>query len=187
MKTKIKVVVCVAAAVAVSLLSILAYRAVTNPKTTINDTLVKERIMKCAELVSIKYEYSRDIMIKKAALIPVFSSFETLRYTGIIRVGIKDISLCNVKVDGNIIRISIPKSEMLGSDIENVEVLDSSTGMLTKISDSETYPQIMESKRSVECSQKISELISEADDHNVSLIKSLFDGYDVMVDVSEYE
>src|SRR5574344_1858035 len=96
--------------------------------TTINDTLAKERIIKCAELVFIKYKYSRDIMIKKAELIPVFSSFETLRYTGIIRVGIKDISICNVKVDGNTIRVSIPKSEILGSDIENVEILDSSTG-----------------------------------------------------------
>ena len=103
------------------------------PQKEVNILMVQNQLSYCQELVTLKYRYSDIISIKKS--LALSKSFSIVKYSGIIRVGIEDITLSDIKVseDGRRVKIKIPDVVVLGNDITSQEVFDESHSIFVPI------------------------------------------------------
>ena len=116
------------------------------PKEETHVLVVMNQLAYCQELVAVKYHYSDIVSIKKS--IALSKSFSIIKYSGVIRIGIEDITLSDFEVfnDGKSIRIKLPDVEVLGNDITSQEVFDESHSIFVPITLDEVFTEIERSK-----------------------------------------
>ena len=116
------------------------------PQKEVNILMVQNQLSYCQELVTLKYRYSDIISIKKS--LALSKSFSIVKYSGIIRVGIEDITLSDIKVseDGKRVKIKIPDVVVLGNDITSQEVFDESHSIFVPITLDDVFTEIERSK-----------------------------------------
>lgn len=116
------------------------------PQKEVNILMVQNQLSYCQELVTLKYRYSDIISIKKS--LALSKSFSIVKYSGIIRVGIEDITLSDIKVseDGRRVKIKIPDVVVLGNDITSQEVFDESHSIFVPITLDDVFTEIERSK-----------------------------------------
>ena len=86
--------------------------------------LVDRQLSYCQELVTAKYRYSDIITLKKSS--GFAKSYSIIKYTGLIRAGIADITdvSYSVSLDGKTITLTVPPAEILGNEIVSQGVFD---------------------------------------------------------------
>ena len=107
--------------------------------------LVEDQLLFCQELVSTKYKYSDIVASKKPAKINKFAmSYYIIKYSGIIRFGIADMSKCTYEIseDGKTLVLTLPPVEVLGNDITSQEVFDEHNSMFVPITIEEVFNDI---------------------------------------------
>ena len=77
-------------------------------------------------------------------------SFSIIKYTGIIRIGIPDITQADFEVynEGKGVKIKLPDVEVLGNDITAQEVFDESHSIFVPITLDDVFVEIERSKDS---------------------------------------
>ena len=132
------------------------FRKFTSVKTENKLALVDRQLSFCQELVTAKYRYSDIITLKKSA--GFSKSYSIIKYTGIIRAGIADITdvSYSVSLDGKTITLSIPEAEILGNEIVSQSVFDEKQSIFIPISTQEVFDEIEKAK-----SEAIEEMIAE--------------------------
>ena len=87
---------------------------------------IERQLVLCRELVTVKLRYSEIVSIKKSGALGVAKSYSIVKYSGVARVGIVDVSkiAATVSKDGKSVSISLPKSELLGNEIASQEIFD---------------------------------------------------------------
>ena len=117
------------------------------PQKETNVLVVQNQLSYCQELVTLKYRYSDILSIKKT--IALSKSFSIIKYTGIIRIGIEDITLSDIKVynDGKSVKITLPEVSVLGNDITSQEVFDESHSIFVPITLDDVFVEIERSKQ----------------------------------------
>lgn len=110
--------------------------------------LVMDQLSLCQELTTLKYRYSDVVSIKKS--LGLSKSYSIIKYQGIIRVGIEDLSECDFEIynEGKALRIKLPDVVVLGNDITEQEVFDESHSIFIPITLDEVFNEIMHSKES---------------------------------------
>ena len=118
------------------------------PKKEVNIAVVQTQLSYCQELVTLKYRYSDIISIKKSMALS--KSFSIIKYTGIIRIGIPDITQADFEVynEGTGVKIKLPDVEVLGNDITAQEVFDESHSIFVPITLDDVFVEIERSKDS---------------------------------------
>ena len=118
------------------------------PKKEVNIAVVQTQLSYCQELVTLKYRYSDIISIKKSMALS--KSFSIIKYTGIIRIGISDITQADFEVynEGTGVKIKLPDVEVLGNDITVQEVFDESHSIFVPITLDDVFVEIERSKDS---------------------------------------
>lgn len=118
------------------------------PKKEVNIAVVQTQLSYCQELVTLKYRYSDIISIKKSMALS--KSFSIIKYTGIIRIGIPDITQADFEVynEGKGVKIKLPDVEVLGNDITAQEVFDESHSIFVPITLDDVFVEIERSKDS---------------------------------------
>ena len=108
--------------------------------------LVDKQLSYCQELVTAKYRYSDIITLKKAA--GWAKSYSIIKYTGLVRAGIADITdvSYSVSIDGKSITLSIPQAEVLGNEIVSQSVFDEKQSIFVPISTQEIFDEIEHAK-----------------------------------------
>ena len=126
------------------------------PKKEVNTIIVEQQLSYCQELVTVKYRYSDIVSLKKS--LALSKSFSIVKFSGIIRIGIPDVTLCDYEVynDGKAIKIKIPEVEVLGNDITSQEVFDESHSIFVPITLDEVFTEIEKQK-----SNTLDDLINE--------------------------
>ena len=116
------------------------------PKKEVSILVVQNQLSYCQELVTIKYRYSDILSIKKS--LGFSKSYSIIKYSGIIRIGIPDLSLCDIEVsnDGKTLNIKLPDVEILGNDITSQEVFDESHSLFVPISLDDAFGEIDRAK-----------------------------------------
>ena len=116
------------------------------PKKEASFLVVMNQLSYCQELVTVKYHYSDIVSIKKS--IALSKSFSIVKYSGIIRIGIEDITQSDFEVsnDGKSLKIKLPDVEILGNDITSQEVFDESHSIFVPITLDEVFTEIERSK-----------------------------------------
>ena len=137
--------------------------------------LVSEELLKSAELSTLKYNYSDLITIKKSSL-GFFKSYSLIRYTGIIRAGIPDMTKVDFKIsrDGKSITVIVPPVEILGNDIIKEEIFDEDRSIFVPITTQEIFDEINKSKENVLNRLLQNNFKEEAEKHVQDVLQQIF-------------
>lgn len=135
--------------------------------------LVEREINSSAELVLYKMRYSDIVAIKKRRT--VSSAYSFVRFSGIIRAGIEDITQCQTSIseDGKSIRVRIPPATLLGNDIQSEEVFDERQGVFAKITTQEIFDEIAAAKEEIAEEIVAEGLLCDADAHAELVIRQM--------------
>lgn len=142
----------------------------TTVKTESKLALVDRQLSYCQELVTAKYRYSDIITLKKSA--GFSKSYSIIKYTGIIRAGIADITdvSYSVSLDGKTITLNVPEAEVLGNEIVSQSVFDEKQSVFVSISTQEVFDEIDKAKQAA-VEDMISEgVLDDARDYAVRII-----------------
>ena len=144
-------------------------------KTEKSSAIVFRELEKCAELVTAKNTYSDIISIKKTRIAGFAKSFSIIKYTGVIRGGIKDISQAQVKIydRGRKVKVLLPKMEILSNDISSIEVFDEGKSIFVSISVKEIMEEIRFNQESASAEILGTGFLSEAESHAVKIFESI--------------
>ncbi len=126
------------------------------PVTQTNIAIVMNQLSLCQELVTAKYRYSDIISIKKTKALS--KSLSIIKYSGIIRIGIADITHSDFDIsnDGKTLKIRIPDVEILGNEITSQEVFDETHSIFVPITLDEVFTEIEKAK-----DKTLEELVSD--------------------------
>ena len=132
------------------------FRRFTTVKTESKLALVDRQLSYCQELVTAKYRYSDIITLKKSA--GFSKSYSIIKYTGLVRAGLADITdvSYSVSLDGKTITLSVPKAEVLGNEIVSQSVFDEKQSVFVPISTQEIFDEIDKAK-----DQAVEDMIAE--------------------------
>ena len=134
---------------------------------------VERNLLESAELVLYKMRYSDMLVVKKRQGFSSAKSF--VRYSGILRAGIEDISQSEIFVssDGKKLFVKIPSCVLLGNEICSQEIFDERQGFFTKITTQEIFTEIDEAKNDVAQEILADGLLSDADARAALVIRQL--------------
>lgn len=136
--------------------------------------MVKDSLTYWQEFVTLKYQYSDIVSVKKENFFS--TSYTLVKYTGIVRAGIPDISKCeiNISKDGKQLNIKIPKAEILGNEIISQEVFDEKHSIFVDLTLDEVFTEIANSKEiALEEIQKQG-VLEQAQAHAIKILTQLF-------------
>ena len=124
----------------------IAYKRLSVVKTENKLALVDRQLSYCQELVTAKYRYSDIITLKKSA--GFSKSYSIIKYTGLVRAGIADITdiSYSVSLDGKTITLNVPQAEVLGNEIVSQSVFDEKQSVFVPISTQEIFDEIDKAK-----------------------------------------
>ncbi len=108
--------------------------------------LIDRQLSFCQELVTAKYRYSDIITLKKSA--GWAKSYSIVKYTGLVRAGLADITdvSYSVSLDGKTITLSVPQAEILGNEVVSQSVFDEKQSIFVPISTQEIFDEIDKAK-----------------------------------------
>lgn len=171
-----KIILILILVIAVGLGGFYGFKKFSEIKTEKRIALATAEMQKCAELISVKNYYSDIVSIKKSRIAGLAKSFSIVRYEGILRAGIADLSLCDVKVsqNGKKVEIIIPECEVLGNDISGIEVFDEDRSIFVSVTMKEMIDEINLSRESSK--EKLIEagILEEARQQAIMIIKNIF-------------
>jgi len=123
-----------------------AYKRLSVVKTESKLALVDRQLSYCQELVTAKYRYSDIITLKKSSAFA--KSYTIIKYTGLVRAGIADITdiSYSVSLDGKTITLNVPQAEVLGNEIVSQSVFDEKQSVFVPISTQEIFDEIDKAK-----------------------------------------
>ena len=109
---------------------------------------IERQLVLCRELVTVKLRYSEIVSIKKRSALGVAKSYSIVKYSGVARAGIADVSkiAATVSKDGKSVSILLPKSELLGNEIASQEIFDEKRSIFVPITMKEIFDGIEESR-----------------------------------------
>ena len=127
--------------------------------------MAERQLVRCQELVTLKMRYSDVASIKKSAALGLAKSYSIVKFTGVVRVGIADISKSKIVVsaDGKTVTVTLPKSEILGNDIESMTVFDEKGSIFVPIKTQEIFENIDEARKSASDNLLAGGVLSDAD------------------------
>ena len=132
--------------------------------------LVDRQLSFCQELVTAKYRYSDIITLKKTS--GWAKSYSIIKYTGLIRAGLADITdvSYNLSIDGKTITLSIPQAEILGNEIVSQVVFDEKQSIWVPISTQDVFDEIAKAKDEAVEDMVAEGILDEARDYAIRII-----------------
>ena len=142
----------------------------TTVKTENKLALVDRQLSYCQELVTAKYRYSDIITMKKTS--GFAKSYSIIKYTGLIRAGLADITdvSYSVSLDGKTITLTVPAAEILGNEIVSQSVFDEKQSVFVSISTQEVFDEIEKAKAEAVEDMVAEGVLEEAREYAVRVI-----------------
>lgn len=118
-----------------------------------------------------KFRYSDIVTIKKAA--GFSKSYSIVKYKGIIRVGIADVTDISYSMapNGKKITLSVPQTEILGNEIVSEEVFDEKQSIFVRITTQEVFDEIENAKNEALEDMQAEGILKEANDYAKEIVK----------------
>ena len=125
--------------------------------------MVTQQLLSVQELITQKYRYSDIITLKKS--LGFSKSYSIVKFTGIIRAGIEDLSSIKYKIssDKTAITLNLPHAKVLGNEIVAQSVFDEKRSVFVPITVQEIFDEIDSVRNSI-AEEVVGEgLLDEAD------------------------
>lgn len=143
---------------------------------------VTSQLEKVCELSVLKSNYSDVICIKKTAAAGLAKAYSIVKYSGVIRAGIKDVSLIKLSFsdDGKSVKAVIPHCQILGNGLIKQEVFDEKQSIFIPISVNEIFQEIQTGMKETQANLTQSGFLNEADQQAKLVVSSFLSafGYD---------
>lgn len=141
-KLLLRIVTVILIALLFSLGAYLGFSTLKKVKAEATHAMIDRQLSYCQELVAAKYRYSDIVTIKKS--LGFSKSYSIVKYTGVIRVGIADVTDVSYSIsrNGKKIRLSVPKTEVLGNDLVRQEVFDEKQSIFVPITTQDIFDEI---------------------------------------------
>lgn len=137
--------------------------------------LVSNELLYCAELTTVKAVYSDIVSLKRTEVLGLAKSYSIVRYTGVVRAGIDDISsaVFTISEDRRTVKVTLPPITLLSNDISSMEVFDEHKNIFAPISSREIFEEIDTAKNKVEQTFIAKGLIEDAQVQAVLTIRRI--------------
>ena len=147
-----------------------AFKRFTVVRKQTNIALVERQLSYCQELVTAKYRYSDIITLKKTS--GFAKSYTIIKYSGLIRAGVADITdiSYSVSLDGKTITLSIPAAEILGNEIVSQSVFDEKQSIFVPISTQEVFDEIESAKIAAAEDMVAEGILDDARDYAIRIV-----------------
>lgn len=159
----------------VGALGYLGWKKITKIQTEKLHTTISRTLSQSAELILYKMQYTDVIAIKKQTALGLAKSYSIVKFSGIIRIGIKNFDdiKYNISEDKKSINLTIPKTELLGNEIISQKVFDDKKSIFIPIQTQEIFNEIDSAKD--EAVKEILEegILDEADERAKTYIKQM--------------
>ena len=151
------------------------WKKFTQVKTEKLHATVSRTLEQSAELCLYKMSYTDIITIKKTAALGLAKSYSIVKYSGIIRAGIKNIDEISFSIseDRKTIEILIPPAELLANDITSQTVFDESQNIFVPIRVQEIFDEIEAAKDDAAKELLAEGFLDDADKRASDYIKQL--------------
>lgn len=118
-------------------------------KKEIHEAMVTQQLLSVQELITQKYRYSDIITLKKS--LGFSKSYSIIKFTGVIRAGIENISSASFEIssDKTSISIKLPRSAVLGNEIIDQSVFDEKRSVFVPITTQEIFDEIDSVRNSI--------------------------------------
>jgi len=138
--------------------------------------MVSRELVQCAELSTVKVNYSDIVTIKKNAFLGMSKSYSIIRFKGVARAGIEDITKIKTSIskDLNTISIELPNCTLLSNDISGFELFDESKNIFVSIETSEVLSEIEKARDETGLNLIREGIIKEANAHAKSILNQVF-------------
>lgn len=138
--------------------------------------MVSRELVQCAELATVKVNYSDIVTIKKNAFLGMSKSYSIIRFRGVARAGIEDITKITTSIsrDLNTISIELPNCTLLSNDISGFELFDESKNIFVSIETSEVLSEIEKARDETGLNLIREGIIKEANAHAKSILNQVF-------------
>lgn len=138
--------------------------------------MVSRELVQCAELSTVKVNYSDIVTIKKNAFLGMSKSYSIIRFRGVARAGIEDITKIKTSIskDLNTISIELPNCTLLSNDISGFELFDESKNIFVSIETSEVLSEIEKARDETGLNLIREGIIKEANAHAKSILNQVF-------------
>lgn len=148
----------------------IAFKKFTTVKTENKLAMVDRQLSFCQELVTFKYRYSDIATVKKNS--GFGKSYSLVKYTGIIRAGISDITdiSYSVSIDGKTITLIVPQVEILGNEIVSQSVFDEKRSIFAPLDTQDVFDEINKAKSEALEDMLAEGLLQEARDYSLRII-----------------
>lgn len=141
-------------------------------------TRLTQELEHCRELVSVKMRYSEIVSLKRSFAGGLARSYSIVRFSGIVRAGIADISEAQIIIEknGKGVSVILPRPEILGNEIVSQEVYDEQQSIFrsVRITTEEIFSGIDEARKDVESKLVADGILSEAADHACKVVEAIF-------------
>lgn len=155
--------------------------------TTTIHMSVESTLTSCQELVTYKYRYKQVDFIKRNnidqktaqkndGVSKRSSSYVLLKYSGILRAGIEDLTQCefDYSEDGTTIIITTPPVVILGNEISSYDVVDEYQKTFKILSVKETMKELDKRKRELENEAIETGFLTDAAEHAKLTLEKIF-------------
>ena len=170
-KLAVRIVTIVLLAVIFMFVGTIAVKKITKVNYESKFTLVNQQLSYCQELITMKFQYSDIVSLKKS--MGFSKSYSIVKYSGIIRVGIENLLAADARItkDGKKVRIKLPPVTILGNEITKQEVFDEKQSIFVPITTQEIFEEIENAKIQMEEDMIAEGMIEEAKKYTEKVIE----------------
>lgn len=175
-KILLKIIIILVLAFALVCAGFFAFKKFSKITTEKRVMQAKYELQKSVEMTTVKSRYSDIISIKKTRIAGLAKSFSIVKYDGILRAGIADLSDTDIKVSsgGKKVGIILPECEILGNDISDIEVFDEDRSIFVSVSMKEVVDEVNLSRKSSAEKLVQSGILDDAHEQAVLIVENIF-------------
>jgi len=157
----------------------MSYRKMFEAKIEKTHQALKNQVLHVAELTTLKNTYSDIVSIKKRAAGGMAKAYSIIKYSGIIRIGVEDLSKAEISIsdNGKDVVIRIPHCVILDNTLESQEIFDEKTSIFVPITTQEIFNEIQTAMADFALAAERRGLLKEADSHLVELVTATVSGF----------
>ena len=153
----------------------IGWQKMTEIKVEKKHALIFRELERCAQFITVKNSYSDIISIKKTRIAGLAKSFSIIKYNGVIRGGISDISESKITLSdgGKSVKVELPPSEVISNEISGIEVFDEGRSIFVAISAKKIMEEIRFNQESAAASILNTGFLDEADRQARNVIEAI--------------
>ena len=157
----------------------MTYRKMFDVRIERTHQALTNQVIHVAELTAIKNSYSDIVSIKKSAAGGMAKAYSIIKFSGVIRIGVEDLTRSEISIsgDGKEVTIKVPHCAILDNTLVSQEVFDEKKSVFVPITTQEIFDEINLAMADYGLAAERNGLVKEADSRLIELVSATVKGF----------